>query len=132
MSRYTGPRLKIMRALGTELPGLSRKSTEKRPHPPGQHGLKMRRVSDFGKKRIRPGDEITLREKALGIPAVIESLGAPALTRPEWLDFDQTARKARMTRTPRLPDLVRETAAQSLGEWDAMLEMRAALSRHKS
>jgi len=31
----------------------------------------------------------------------------------------------------RLPDVLRETAAQSLGEWDAMLEMRAALARHK-
>jgi small subunit ribosomal protein S4 len=38
MSRYTGPRLKRMRALGTELPGLSPKKIEKRPYPPGQHG----------------------------------------------------------------------------------------------
>jgi small subunit ribosomal protein S4 len=181
MSRYTGPRLKIMRALGVELPGLSRKSIEKRPHPPGQHGLKSRRPSDFAKKlkekqklrfnyglgerqlrllfaeakrgksnagerllellerrldnfvfragfaptavaarqlvrhghvllngrranipslRIRPGDEIALREKALAIPSVVESLAAPALERPEWLAFDDAARKARMTRTP--------------------------------
>lgn len=58
MSRYTGPRLKVMRALGTELPGLSRKSIEKRPHPPGQHGGKMRKKSEFGaqlqeKQKIR-------------------------------------------------------------------------------
>jgi len=170
-----------MRALGIDLPGLSHKSIEKRPHPPGQHGLKTRRVSDFGKKliekqklrfnyglgerqlrllfaeakrgkantgekllellerrldnfvfragfaptlvaarqlvrhghvllngrranipslRTRPGDEIALREKALVIPSVAESLGAPALTRPEWLAFDEAARKARITRTP--------------------------------
>jgi len=43
MSRYTGPRLKKMRALGTNLPGLSRKSIAKRPYPPGDHGNKRRR-----------------------------------------------------------------------------------------
>ena len=47
MSRHTGPRLKIMRALGVTLPGLSRKSIENREHPPGQHGQKKRRRSDF-------------------------------------------------------------------------------------
>lgn len=52
MSRYTGPRLKIMRALGTELPGLSSQSIEARPYPPGQHGQRMARKSDFGLKLI--------------------------------------------------------------------------------
>ncbi|MCC6622080.1 MAG: 30S ribosomal protein S4 [Deltaproteobacteria bacterium] len=53
MSRYTGPRLKKMRALGLDLPGLSRKSIERRPYPPGQHGPKARRkLSDFGKQLI--------------------------------------------------------------------------------
>lgn len=55
MSRFTGPRLKVMRALGTELPGLSRKSKEQRPNPPGQHGAKKamrQRKSDFGVKLI--------------------------------------------------------------------------------
>lgn len=50
--RYTGPRLKVMRALGTELPGLSRKSIENRPNPPGQHGARLfaTRKSEFGKQ----------------------------------------------------------------------------------
>lgn len=41
-----------MRALGLDLPGLSRKSIEARPTPPGQHGQKMtrRRISDYGVK----------------------------------------------------------------------------------
>ncbi|NML27689.1 30S ribosomal protein S4 [Zoogloea dura] len=50
MSRYTGPRLKVMRALGCELPGLSRKSVGERDYPPGQHGQRARRKSDFGIK----------------------------------------------------------------------------------
>lgn len=43
MSRYTGPRLKIMRALGTELPGLSRQPVGERDYPPGQLGQKQKR-----------------------------------------------------------------------------------------
>lgn len=52
MSRFTQPRLKVMRALGVDLPGLSRNSIEARPTPPGQHGAKAtrRRKSDFGIK----------------------------------------------------------------------------------
>lgn len=50
MSINMGARLKIMRALGTDLPGLSRKMIEARPHPPGQHGpsSSRRRKSGYG------------------------------------------------------------------------------------
>ncbi|MBU0604011.1 MAG: 30S ribosomal protein S4 [Gammaproteobacteria bacterium] len=49
MSRYTGPRLRIVRALGTDLPGLTRKTPSNRPAPPGQHGSRPnRRKSEFG------------------------------------------------------------------------------------
>jgi small subunit ribosomal protein S4 len=51
MSRYTGPRVKKLRALGVNLPGLSRKTIDKRPYAPGQHGQNRRRkLSDFGKQ----------------------------------------------------------------------------------
>jgi len=49
MSRYTGPRLKVIRALGTTLPGLTAKTTE-RDYPPGQHGQRQRKKSDYGIK----------------------------------------------------------------------------------
>jgi len=54
MSRITGPRLRIMRSLGVDLPGLSRKTIENRPNPPGQHGgqASRKRRSDFGVKLI--------------------------------------------------------------------------------
>jgi len=60
MSRYLGPRLKKMRALGLDLPGLSRKSIERRPYPPGQHGLnlKRRKVSAY---KIRLQEKQKLR-----------------------------------------------------------------------
>ena len=52
MSRYTGARVKVMRALGVDLPGLSAKTIEKRPHPPGQHGMQKNngRKSEFGRQ----------------------------------------------------------------------------------
>jgi small subunit ribosomal protein S4 len=60
VSRYTGPRLRVMRALGMDLPGLSAKSIERRPYPPGQHGNRPRRKreSPYGlrlheKQRLR-------------------------------------------------------------------------------
>lgn len=50
MSIQIDARLKIMRSLGIDLPGLSRKSIENRPHPPGQHGVNSarRRKSEYG------------------------------------------------------------------------------------
>jgi small subunit ribosomal protein S4 len=54
MSRYRGPRLRIVRRLG-ELPGLTRK-TSKKENPPGQHGSSsaMKKISQYS---------IRLREK---------------------------------------------------------------------
>ena len=49
MARNKGPRLKKMRALGLNLPGLSRKSMKNREFPPGEHGRDRRRkLSDYG------------------------------------------------------------------------------------
>ena len=49
MSRYSGPRLKIIRRLGTPLPGLMRTDPDlRRPYPPGQHGpTKRKKLSDY-------------------------------------------------------------------------------------
>lgn len=53
MSRYTGPKLKKMRALGMELPGLSRKTIGDRPFPPGEHGNKRRSKDSEYKKQLQ-------------------------------------------------------------------------------
>ena len=48
MARDKGPRLKKMRALGVNLPGLSRKSMKHREFPPGEHGqARRRKPSDY-------------------------------------------------------------------------------------
>ncbi len=50
MARYRGPRLRIMRALGVQLPGLSRKQwDERKAYPPGMHhGRHRKKLSVFG------------------------------------------------------------------------------------
>ena len=51
MARYTGPRLRIMRALGVQLPKcLSRKQWDARkPYPPGMHqGRHRKKLSVYG------------------------------------------------------------------------------------
>lgn len=67
MSRYTGPRVKVMRALGCDLPGLSAKSSERRPYPPGQHGHERKKVKEYGlrlmeKQKLRMNYGLTERQ----------------------------------------------------------------------
>jgi small subunit ribosomal protein S4 len=46
MSRYRGPRLRIIRRLG-ELPGLTTR-IPKNQNPPGQHGASQKKLSQYG------------------------------------------------------------------------------------
>lgn len=204
MSRYTGPRVKVMRALGVELPGLSRKSTENRPNPPGQHGASAarRRKSDYGlaliekqklrynygvkesqlrklmvqarhthgssgaillqllesrldnavfragiaptliaarqlvshrhlmvngrivnipSMRLRAGDEIQLRDCSRNIPMIVETLANPALTRPEWLSWDDQKYAAKLTRLPESDEVPFPIDIQLVVQYYAML-----------
>jgi len=201
VSRYTGPRLKVMRALGTELPGLSRRSLGERDYPPGQHGQRPKRKSDYGIKliekqklrfnyglserqiqrlfreaknakaptgekllellerrldnfvfragfaptavaarqlvrhrhvllngkpadipsiRIRVGDRITLTEKGRRIPATVECLAEPSLTRPEWLSFDDKQFSATATRLPEASEVPFPVEIQHVVEYYAV------------
>jgi small subunit ribosomal protein S4 len=53
MARYRGPRIKICRALGTILPGLTTAATLTRPFPPGAAAQRRRpRTSDY-KERLQ-------------------------------------------------------------------------------
>ncbi len=52
MSRYTGPRVRVMRALGVDLPGLSPKTSDRRPFRPGQHGNQRHKITEYGKRLI--------------------------------------------------------------------------------
>lgn len=52
MARYRGPRLKLCRAVGTVLPGITTVATLERPFPPGEHGTKRKRKSSDYKVRL--------------------------------------------------------------------------------
>jgi small subunit ribosomal protein S4 len=53
MSRNRGPRVKIVRKYQEALPGLTTKSGERRPYPPGQHGPGRRpKISDYAVRLI--------------------------------------------------------------------------------
>ncbi|MDH6061547.1 30S ribosomal protein S4 [Chrysosporum bergii ANA360D] len=65
MSRYRGPRLRIVRRLG-ELPGLSRKSPRK-AYPPGQHGQNRKKRTEYAvrleeKQKIRMNYGLTEKQ----------------------------------------------------------------------
>jgi small subunit ribosomal protein S4 len=65
MSRYRGPRLRVVRRLG-ELPGLSRK-TPRRAYPPGQHGQARKKRSEYAvrleeKQKLRFNYGVTERQ----------------------------------------------------------------------
>jgi len=65
MSRYRGPRLRVVRRLG-ELPGLTRKSA-RRAYPPGQHGQGRRKRSEYAvrleeKQKLRYNYGLTERQ----------------------------------------------------------------------
>jgi small subunit ribosomal protein S4 len=82
LSRYSGPRVRVLRALGADLPGLTRKTSEKRPYRPGQHGQARRKVSDYGlrlaeKQKVRMNwgvTEVQLRN------LMSEAMSAPGAT----------------------------------------------------
>ena len=50
--------------------------------------------------RIKPGDILALNGAAAKIPMVIESLKEPALTRPEWIRFEEANHTAEISRVP--------------------------------
>lgn len=83
MSRYIGPSLKVLRALGIDLPGLSRKSMQERNQPPGQHGARKvnGRKSEFGqqlmeKQKLRYNYGLTERQLRRAVADAKKDRGA--------------------------------------------------------
>jgi small subunit ribosomal protein S4 len=61
MSRYTGPRLRLVRRFGQQLPGLTRKGEGARQNPPGQHGQQAGRRGRASDYRLRLLEKQKLR-----------------------------------------------------------------------
>jgi small subunit ribosomal protein S4 len=77
-----GPRLRLVRRLGVPLPGLTRKSTERKPYPPGQHGQSQSKakLSVYGlqlreKQKLRFNYGISERQLRRYVTASFKSKG---------------------------------------------------------
>jgi small subunit ribosomal protein S4 len=81
-----------MRALGVELPGLSRKNLERRPYPPGQHGAKgKKKPSVYGmqlmeKQKLRYNYCIGERHLRKLMSDALRSRGNPGVKLVEFLE----------------------------------------------
>ncbi|MBL4818042.1 MAG: 30S ribosomal protein S4 [Deltaproteobacteria bacterium] len=87
MARYRGPRLKIIRRLGTPLPGLMRTDPDlRRPYGPGQHGPGRRGKLSGYAQRLREKQKLRfhygLSEKQLQryVAKAFRTKGNPGLT----------------------------------------------------
>jgi len=79
MSRYTGPRVKILRRFGIALPGLTRKTVAEGVNPPGEHGAGHRRkASEYRehldeKQKVRLNYGLSERQFIIYMKAAISS-----------------------------------------------------------
>nr|NP_050870.1 ribosomal protein S4 [Nephroselmis olivacea]Q9TKX5.1 RecName: Full=Small ribosomal subunit protein uS4c; AltName: Full=30S ribosomal protein S4, chloroplastic [Nephroselmis olivacea]AAD54841.1 ribosomal protein S4 [Nephroselmis olivacea] len=113
MSRYRGPRLKIVRRLG-ELPGLTRKMA-KRKSPPGQHGAASKKPSQY---RIRLEEKQKLRYNY-------------GVTEKQLLRYMQRARRAKGSSGENLLQLLEmrlDTTIFRLGMAPTMLSARQLIT----
>jgi small subunit ribosomal protein S4 len=85
-----------------------------------KHVLLNGRPVNIPSIRVRPGDRIQLTERARGIPVVGEALAEPALTRPEWLVFDDAACAATITRAPAPDEIPFPVDVQQVVEYYAV------------
>ena len=60
MSRYTGPRVKILRRFGISLPGLTRKTVDENVTPPGEHGANHRRKASEYREHLDEKQKLRL------------------------------------------------------------------------
>lgn len=90
MSRYRGPRLRIVRRLG-DLPGLTRKSARK-AYPPGQHGQNRRKRSEYAirleeKQKLRFNYGITEKQLVRYVRKARRVAGSTGQTLLELLEM---------------------------------------------
>lgn len=55
--------------------------------------------------RVKEGDEVSVREQSKQLAIVIEAVGSPERTVPEYIEFDDKSLKAKFIRTPKLAEI---------------------------
>ena len=106
MSRYRGPRLRIVRRLG-ELPGLSRKSP-KRAYPPGQHGQARRKRSEYAirleeKQKLRFNYGLTEKQMLRYVRRARRATGSTGLVLLQLLEMRLDNTVFRLGMAPTIP-----------------------------
>lgn len=106
MSRYRGPRLRVVRRLG-ELPGLTRK-TAKRSYPPGQHGQARRKRSEYAirleeKQKLRFNYGLTERQLLRYVKKARRSQGSTGQVLLQLLEMRLDNTVFRLGMAPTIP-----------------------------
>jgi len=106
MSRYRGPRLRIVRRLG-DLPGLTRKSARK-AYPPGQHGQARRKRSEYAiqleeKQKLRFNYGINERQMVRYVRKARRAGGSTGQVLLEMLEMRLDNTVFRMGMAPTIP-----------------------------
>jgi ribosomal protein S4 len=65
-----GPRLRIVRRLGTPLPGLTRKDFDRRPYPSGLHGVERGRKKSDYRRRLEEKQKVRFADSVEQGPSV--------------------------------------------------------------
>ena len=106
MSRYRGPRLRIVRRLG-DLPGLSRKSP-RRAYPPGQHGQNRKKRSEYAirleeKQKLRFNYGLTEKQMLRYVRKARRASGSTGQTLLQLLEMRLDNTIFRMAMAPTIP-----------------------------
>lgn len=106
MSRYRGPRLRIVRRL-KELPGLTRK-TPRRDYPPGQHGQNRKKLSEYAvrlqeKQKLRFNYGVTERQLLRYVRKARRVTGSTGQVLLQFLEMRLDNTVFRMGMAPTIP-----------------------------
>jgi small subunit ribosomal protein S4 len=108
MSRYTGPRLKIVRRFnGLDLPGLTRKHP-RNTNPPGVHGASRKKKSEYAirleeKQKVRFNYGITERQMVRYMKRARRSKGSTGLVLLQMLEMRLDCIVFRLGMAPTIP-----------------------------
>ena len=106
MSRYRGPRLRIVRRLGN-LPGLTRKSP-RRAYPPGQHGQNRKKRSEYAirleeKQKLRFKYGLTEKQLLRYVRRARRAVGSTGLALLQLLEMRLDNTVFRLGMAPTIP-----------------------------
>ncbi len=108
MSRFTGPRLKVVRRFGgLDLPGLTRKRP-KNANPPGQHGADRKKKSEYAirleeKQKVRLNYGVSERQMLRYMKQARRSKGATGLALLQLLEMRLDCIVFRLGMAPTIP-----------------------------